>query len=93
MRYSEERGNELPGSMYMLKAFMYTLVWRQFMSSVRHKHVVLDQRKLDRARRALGTRTDRETIERALDVVATDERLDAHLRRLGGTMTLQKVFR
>jgi len=63
------------------------------MSAVRHKHVVLNQRKLDRARRALGTRTDRETIEKALDAVATDERLNAHLRRLGGTLTLQRVFR
>src|SRR5712691_9581809 len=73
------------------RGFYVHSLWRHFMSSVRHKHVVLDQRKLDRARRVLGTRTDRETIEKALDVVATDERLSAHLRRLGGTMTLQKV--
>jgi hypothetical protein len=63
------------------------------MSAVRHKHVVLDQRKLDRARIALKTRTDRETIEKALDAVLIDEKLDALLRGLGGKLTLDKVFR
>jgi hypothetical protein len=63
------------------------------MSALRHKHVVLDQNKLDRARRALKTRTDRETIERALDVVLTDQQLDALLRKAGGKATIRRVFR
>ncbi len=63
------------------------------MSSVKHKHVVLDQRKLDRARKALKTRTDRETLERALDFVSNDAQLDSVLRRLGGKTSLRKVFR
>lgn len=63
------------------------------MSTVKHKHVVLDQRKLDRARKALNTRTDRETLERALDVVLSDAQLGALLRRFGGKTTLRKVFR
>jgi hypothetical protein len=63
------------------------------MSAVRHKHVVLDQSKLDRARKALKTRTDRETIEGALDIVLADQQLDNLLRKVGGKMTLRKVFR
>ena len=63
------------------------------MSTVRHKHVVLDQKKLDRARKALKTRTDRETLEKALDVVLDDAGLDSLLRRAGGKATLRKVFR
>jgi hypothetical protein len=63
------------------------------MSIVKHKHVVLDQGKLDRARKALNTRTDRETLERALDVVLSDSELGTVLRRLGGKTTLRKVFR
>jgi hypothetical protein len=63
------------------------------MSSVKHKHVVLDQRKLDRARKALKTRTDRETLERALDFVSNDAQLDSVLRRFGGKTSLRKVFR
>lgn len=63
------------------------------MSSVRHKHVVIDQKKLDRARRALRARTERETLERALDLVLTDAQLDAVVRRAGGKGSLQKIFR
>ena len=63
------------------------------MATFRHKHVILDEAKLNRARRALKTRTDRETIERALEIVSADERLNTHLRRLGGKLSLRKVFR
>ena len=63
------------------------------MSSVRHKHVVLDQKKLDRARRALRARTEKETLERALDLVLTDADLDGALRRAGGRTSLLKVSR
>ena len=81
--------------MYTKIRLMYNARRRLSLSTVRHKHkhVVLDQSKLDRARRALNTRTDRETIERALDVVLTDKQLDALLRRVGGKTTLRKVFR
>ena len=42
---------------------------------VAHKHFLLDQRKIKRAQRLLGTRTETETIERALDeVIAERER-------------------
>lgn len=63
------------------------------MATLRHKHVVLDQSKLDRARRALNTRTDRETLERALDVVLSDEELNTLLRKMRGKAGLRKVFR
>jgi len=35
-------------------------------TALRHKHVQLDQRKLDRARRVLGAGTETETLNRAL---------------------------
>ena len=63
------------------------------MSTVRHKHVVLDQKKLDRARKALKTRTDRETLEKALDVVLDDAEIGSLLRRAGGKAALRRVFR
>jgi hypothetical protein len=41
----------------------------------KNKHFVLDQGKLERARKVLGARTETETIERALDqVISEDER-------------------
>jgi hypothetical protein len=41
----------------------------------RNKHFVLDQGKLECARKVLGARTETETIERALDqIISEDER-------------------
>jgi Arc/MetJ family transcription regulator len=55
--------------------------------SVRHKHLMIDQRKLDRAKRILGLSTERQTVDRALDaVLAEDAILRAHrkARSVGG---------
>lgn len=51
------------------------------------KNVVMDQRKLDVARRALGVATETEAIDQALDFVAFREELVegfAAVRRSGG---------
>jgi hypothetical protein len=51
------------------------------------KNVVMDQRKLDVARKALGVKTETEAIDRALDLVAFREELArgfAAVRRSGG---------
>jgi len=49
--------------------------------AIRHKHLKLDQRKIDKARRALGTRTEQETLDRALDMVLAEDRIIRVLRR------------
>jgi hypothetical protein len=51
------------------------------------KNVVMDQRKLDVARRALGVDTETEAIDQALDLVSFREELAkgfAAVRRSGG---------
>ena len=50
----------------------------------RRKNYRLHQSKLDAARKALGTKTETETIERALDVVAFGERLARGTERARG---------
>ncbi len=50
--------------------------------SVTRKNYRLDVRKLERARRALGTATETETIHRALDLVADEAALVEAFRRL-----------
>jgi hypothetical protein len=60
--------------------------------AVRHKHVQLDQRKLDRARRVLGTRTETETLDRALDLVVMEADIDRALRAARGKSKLRRVF-
>ena len=67
---------------------MYT-EWHSVYMSVRHKHLKIDQRKLDRARKLLGVTTEQETIDRALDAVLADEAIAAthsKVRKVGGVV-------
>jgi hypothetical protein len=52
--------------------------------ALKRKNYRLPQSKLDAARRVLGTRTETETIELALDLVAFGERLAAGTERARG---------
>lgn len=61
--------------------------------AIRHKHLKLDQRKIDRARRALGAKTEQETLDRALDMVLAEDRIVAVLRGARGTGGFEDVFR
>ncbi len=61
-------------------------------ASLRHKHLQLDQGKLNRARRILGAKTETETLERALDLVVSEAEIDTALRRARGKGRIRKVF-
>ena len=61
-------------------------------TTLRHKHVQLDQQKLDRARRLLGARTETETLDRALELVVTEADIDRALRAVGGKAKLRPVL-
>jgi hypothetical protein len=60
--------------------------------ALRHKHVQLDQGKLDRARRVLGASTETETLDRALDLVVTEATIDRALRAARGKGKVRRVF-
>lgn len=62
-------------------------------SPLRHKHVRIDQAKLEKARQVLDARTDTEALDRALSLVVTEGEIDAALRGVGGKGKLKKVFR
>ena len=62
------------------------------MTAFRHKHVRIDQLKLDRARRILEAETETETLDRALALVVSEARIDAALRGAAGKGRLTKVF-
>lgn len=53
------------------------------------KNLRLNQAKLDRARQILGTATETETVEQALDLVAFRDEVISGVRRLAGRRTLQ----
>ena len=60
--------------------------------ALRHKHVQLDQDKLDRARRTLGARTETETLDRALDIVVTEADINRVLQSARGKGKIRRVF-
>lgn len=57
------------------------------------KNYRLTQAKLDRARQVLGTETETDTIEQALDLVAFREEVLAGVRRQAGSRSLRDVLR
>ena len=81
--------------MFMNRYTVYipeTTEGRMATTVLRHKHVQLDQRKLDRARRVLGARTETETLDRALDLVVTEADIDRTLRAARAKAKLQPAF-
>lgn len=52
----------------------------------RHKHLKLDQRKIDFAKRYFGVASEREAIDRALELIIQERRIARRLRPLGGVL-------
>jgi hypothetical protein len=66
-------------------------------SKSKHKHYVLDEAKIRRAQKLLGTKTETETIERALEeVISERERVraawQAHERLLKSGVQIRDVY-
>jgi hypothetical protein len=66
-------------------------------SATRHKHYVLDEAKIRRAQKLLGTKTETETIERALEEVITERQRNraawqAHERFLRSGIQIRDVY-
>jgi hypothetical protein len=62
-----------------------------------HKHFQLDSAKIKRAQKALHTKTETETIERALDMVIAQERnnrrvLEANNRFVRSGIVIEDVY-
>lgn len=56
------------------------------------KNIRLSQAKLDRARRVLGTGTETETVDQALDLVVFRYEAIEGVRRMAGTRSVRDVF-
>ncbi len=64
---------------------------------MKHKHYVLDETKIKRAQKLLGTATETETIERALEAVITEIERNrmawrAHERFLKSGIQIRDVY-
>jgi hypothetical protein len=61
-------------------------------SSLRKKHVQIDQRKLNRAVRILKVRTETEALDGALSVIISEDKINTALRKVRGKGRIRKVF-
>jgi len=59
---------------------------------LKHKHLKLDQAKIDRARKLLGARTEQETIDRALDLLISEEAIVRVHRKVRGVGGFEDAF-
>ena len=70
---------------------------RQANNKGKHKHFVLDEDKIRRAQKLLGTKTETETIERALEEVITERERNrtvwlAHKRLINSGIQIKDVY-
>lgn len=61
-------------------------------SSIRHKHLRIDQEKLEKAKRLLDVKTDTEALDRALTLVVTEGEINETLQSMRGKAKLEKVY-
>ena len=61
-------------------------------AALRHKHIRLDQAKLDRVKRILGAKTDTQALERALELVVQEQRINTLMRSVRGKARIRRVF-
>jgi hypothetical protein len=54
--------------------------------AIRHKHLKLDQRKIDFARKYFGVKSEQEAIDRALSLLMEEEQIVRRLRPLAGML-------
>ena len=60
--------------------------------AIQHKHLKLDQAKIDKARRLLGLATEQETLDRALDLILAEEPIVRVHRKVKGVGGVVQVF-
>jgi hypothetical protein len=59
---------------------------------VRHKHLRLNQDKLDRLKTRLGARSETEALELAMDLLLAEEDIKDTLRKVGGKGRIKRIF-
>ncbi len=59
---------------------------------IRHKHLRLNQAKLERVKSVLGTATETEALEGAMDFVLAEAEILKTLRRVKGKARIKNLF-
>ena len=74
---------------YRCTAYSEVLVAKR---GVVRKNLRLTQSKIDKAKRILGTKTETETIEQALDLVVFRQEVLEGISRIAGTGSIRDIF-
>ena len=82
-------GEEHPDTLVASSAVRYILPTDM---AAKAKLLRLEQTKIDRARRILQTKTERETVERALDLVLAEDVIVRSHRRVKATGGFRDIF-
>jgi hypothetical protein len=65
---------------------MYMMEDHMGAPSLKHKHLVLDQRKINAAKRYFGVQSEQQAIDKALSLLVEEQRLNKVLRTLKGVL-------
>lgn len=65
---------------------MYIVEIQMAAGSFKHKHLILDQRKINLAKRYFGVQSEQEAIDKALSLLVEEQRLGKALRPLKGAL-------
>jgi hypothetical protein len=65
---------------------MYIKRGEMRITAVKHKHLKLDQKKIDFAKRYFGVESEQEAIDRALSLLIEEEELLAAIKPLKGSL-------
>ena len=65
---------------------MYMMEDHMGAPSLKHKHLVLDQRKINAAKRYFGVQSEQQAIDKALSLLMEEQRLNKALRPLKGVL-------
>ena len=55
-------------------------------AALKHKHMKMDQRKVDFARRYFGVKSEQEAVDRALSLLMEEQQIVRRLRPLAGIL-------
>jgi len=61
-------------------------------AALKYKHIRMDQEKIDRVKKIFHTTTDTEAVDKALEFVIGEEKINRALKSVGGKGHVQKVF-
>ncbi len=62
-------------------------------AKLKYKHIRMDQAKIDRVKKIFHATTDTEAVDKALEFVLGEEKINRALRQAGGKGRLKKVFK